>query len=93
MVNSGLVNQLREWSRIRRKHQDEIASQYIENSIWLPPCVLPVADVLLVGMVSSSIRITLSETTTTSGLSAETDRFKGRVAGGLLLARLPGRSA
>ena len=48
---------------------------------------------LLVGMVSSSIRITLSETTTTSGLSAETDRFKGRrVAGGLLLARLPGRS-
>ena len=48
---------------------------------------------LLVGMVSSSIRITLSETTTTSGLSAETDRFKGRVVGGLLLARLPGRSA
>ena len=44
MVNSGLVNQLREWSRIPRKHQDEIASQYIENSIWLPSCVLPVAD-------------------------------------------------
>ena len=48
---------------------------------------------LLVGMVSSSVRITLSETTTTSGLSAEMDRFKGRVASGLLLARLPGRSA
>ena len=44
MVNSGLVNQLREWSRIRRKHQDDFASQYIENSIWLPSCVLPVAD-------------------------------------------------
>ena len=44
MVNSGLVNQLRERNRIRRKHQDEIASQHIENSIWLPSCVLPVAD-------------------------------------------------
>ena len=47
---------------------------------------------LLVGMVSSSIQITLSETTTTSGYICGNGQV-GRVAGGLLLARLPERSA
>ena len=66
-------------------------------SCWYLACFLDFASLrflkLLAGMVSSTIETSAPEMITRSGLSEDVDRLTGIGAGGLLLARRPGRSA